>query len=225
MKPIKKLPYLKTAGRWVIFVLLCCATAMFIYAAIFHEIIYRLFVICLLLFISYSMYSKRNHAQTVQSPKNEFITTNDDDLEKEIARVNLGKTQMLETLFTKAELDEAEKQAYRDKIMKKDTELFFLKQDVLKAKMKLEQAMNDTKKYFSKSECIKELSSKLQPDVINKGSMMVLNEKLAKIRSTLDPKTIQSLEKLKYVDESFKITRNGYKALKKICESRTSSVS
>ncbi|WP_017727676.1 hypothetical protein [Halalkalibacterium ligniniphilum] len=212
----------------------CIVLALFvgiIYIAIYNEVIYRLFVIFFLVGFAIQVNRKLNgyrssqtlkeHGGAEESVANQQTMIFQKEVEEKkmkLEQIDLDRTQLLEDLLTKAKLDDAEKQQYRQKIKQKDTEVSSMMQELMSAKNKIQQAVLDTKKYFIKEDPMKELAASLEHTSVTNGSINDLNEEIQMIRSSLSPETRQGLEDAGYVDEDFKLTRAGYKALIKIVE-------
>ncbi|MEB1809303.1 MAG: hypothetical protein LPK26_18770 [Bacillaceae bacterium] len=211
-----------------IIVIGCIGTALFI-GALFNDIIFRLFVMVLLMTVAVSINRKRtplvaNQNEEVNTVKSkqvedekpedvEFTKSEVAKKQSDLEKVDLDRTMLLEELFTKAELSDLEKQKYRQQIKQKDNEISTIMQEINNAKNKIHQAVLETKKYFIKVDPIKEIAASLDKDSVLNGSIYDLNWALDEIRSSLSDDIIQALEKSGYVDNEFKLTRNGYKAL------------
>ncbi|WP_100372892.1 hypothetical protein [Bacillus sp. FJAT-45037] len=146
--------------------------------------------------------------------------TDQDILEKttQLEKIDLDRTELLEELFRKASLDDEEKQQYRSKIKQKDHEISRLRQELMNAGEKIQQVMIDTKNYFVKQDPMKEIASSIDQELLEADSLDLLNEHLQRKRSSLSEEDIMALHKAGFVDEDFKLTRSGFKALVKAVE-------
>ncbi|KYG27614.1 hypothetical protein [Alkalihalobacillus trypoxylicola] len=135
--------------------------------------------------------------------------------EEELEKIDLDRTQLLEDLFSKADLDELEKETYRKKIKEKDAEQKTILDEMVNAKTKIQQAFLDTKNIFVKEDPMKPLIAAINTEVMEDYSIQAMNEQLNRIKGSLDIDVITFLESENYVDDQFKLTRTGYKALLK----------
>ncbi|WP_066172230.1 hypothetical protein [Bacillus marinisedimentorum] len=140
---------------------------------------------------------------------------------KAMKEAELGRTQMLEGLFTRANMSESEKEEYRDQISEKDQEISKLQLETQKWKEKVQQAISGTTKWLktSSSDTLHLLIECLDDDDISNASLQELNLKLQESKNNLSDTEITLLERDGYVDHEFKLTRTGYKELKKKAES------
>ncbi|MDT8860560.1 hypothetical protein N0O92_09965 [Alkalihalobacillus sp. MEB130] len=219
----------KSKGMKLLVILL---SALAIYIVIQHEVLFRLFVILFLVSLAFTMNRKISRLPIVPETevKAEQVVDNSDNdetqifekavMEKEEAleKIDLDRTQLLEELFSKADLDDLEKQTYRDKIKEKESERSNMMQDLMIVKGKWQQALLGTKKYFMKEDPIKEIAASLESEKIQHSSIAALNDEVYAIVKRLSEHTIQSLKKNHYIDEDHNLTRTGYKALMKTVE-------
>ncbi|MFV8827913.1 hypothetical protein [Alkalihalobacterium sp. APHAB7] len=225
LQTIKKPNSLKD---WAFIIIIGCIGIGLFIGALFNDIIFRLFVMVLLMTLAVSINRKltptvvKKAEETIVAPKLiENDKAGDVELTKsevakkqnDLQKVDLDRTMLLEELFTKAELSDLEKQKYRQQIKQKDNEISTIMQEINNAKNKIHQAVLETKKYFIKVDPIKEIAASLDKDSVLNGSIYDLNWALEEIRTSLSDDIIQALEKSGYVDNEFKLTRNGYKAL------------
>ncbi|KHF40517.1 hypothetical protein [Halalkalibacter okhensis] len=205
--------------------------AIAIYSIIQYEVLFRLFVILFLVSFAYIMNKKMNQltAQPVTEETPPVVEKIEEQhtqifekavIEKEEAleKIDLDRTQLLEELFSKADLDDLEKQSYREKIKQKESERSNTVQDLLIVKGKLQQALLETKKYFIKEDPIKEIAASLETEQIQHSSIAKLNDEVYAIVTRLSEHTINALKKSNYIDEDHNLTRSGYKALMKTVE-------
>ncbi|MEC2072807.1 hypothetical protein [Alkalihalophilus marmarensis] len=146
--------------------------------------------------------------------------TDEDILEKttQLQKIDLDRTELLEELFAKASLDDEEKQKYRSKIKQKDNEISRLRQELMNAGEKIQQVVLETKNYFVKHDPMKELATSIDQELLEADSLDLLNEHLQRKRATMSEEDLMALSKAGYVDEDFKLTRAGFKALTKAVE-------
>ncbi|WP_035177515.1 hypothetical protein [Alkalihalobacterium bogoriense] len=205
-------------GKWTDWLLLFFFSALaslLVYSSIFNDFIYRVFVILFLFILTITVNIKLNKILK-QRNKNEMnldpVEEVEEDMDEkvdELKQLDLGRTQLLEELFSKANLKEIEKEQYREQIQKKNAEI-----------SKLQQTLLLTKKYFSKEDPIKEIVPLFQKDTLLEGSLTKINEELAYIKLSLSDKTKKALQKANVVDVDFNLTRAGYKALLKEFEKK-----
>lgn len=222
----------KSALGWTINIVGALVGALLVYTVITHELLFRFFVFLFLFGFAYMVNKKLNElkghmaqasAPEISEPVLELVDEQPTRIfeieltekEHELEKIDLDRTQLLEELFTKAELEEAEKQAYREKIKQKDSERSTIMQDLLNVNSKLQHAVLETKKYFVKVDPMKEIAAAIEPQKILEGSIATLNEEVQAIIASLSEKTVEALKKNDYVDEDLKLTRSGYKALVK----------
>ncbi|MCL7747373.1 hypothetical protein [Halalkalibacter alkaliphilus] len=204
--------------------------AIAIYSIIQYEQLFRLFVILFLVGFAYVMNKKINNlAQPTSEPVPPVVERIEEQqtqifekavIEKEEAleKIDLDRTQLLEELFSKADLDDLEKQSYREKIKEKESERSNTMQDLLIVKGKLQTALLETKKYFIKEDPIKEIAASLEQEKIQHSSIAALNDEVYAIVTRLSEHTINALKKSNYIDDDHNLTRSGYKALVKTVE-------
>ncbi|WP_088105526.1 hypothetical protein [Halalkalibacter urbisdiaboli] len=210
--------------EWSFTILIAGITGFSLYSAIFNEVIFRLLMILFWAGFAFYVIKKLNELQRVEkvedfeAPPEESPTTylpsSIKEKEIELKKVDFDRTQLLEELFTKAELNEAEKQQYRSKIKQKDNEMSGILLDLSHAKNVIQQAFLDTKKIFVKENPMREVAAALNSDVLNE-DIYDLNKELHRIQSQLNDETIHLLENNSYIDDQFNLTRLGYKALMK----------
>ncbi|WP_100407950.1 hypothetical protein [Bacillus solitudinis] len=213
----------KSTREWSLVLAILFIGGATIYGAVVNEIIFRIVAIAGLIGFSYSVHRKLNQLNVITSRTSEedelirqtkSVSPSDIELKEiELEKVDLDRTMILEELFKKASLNEAEKQQYRSKIKEKDTEMSGIMSDLLQAKNRIQQVFLDTKKYFIKDNPMKEVATSLDSDLAINGDMYGLNKEIHSIKRLLTAETIQSLEANSYVDQQFNLTRNGYKAL------------
>ncbi|WP_216827685.1 hypothetical protein [Alkalihalobacterium elongatum] len=214
---------------WALIIIVAFIGSALLIGALFNEMIFRLFVIVLLMTLVVSINRKLSsspansrvesdisESKKVENVKVEAVELTNSEVAKkqsDLEKVDFDRTQLLEELFSKAELSDLEKQQYRQQIKQKDNEISTIMQDIMNAKNKIHQAVLETKKYFIKVDPIKEIAASLDKDSVLNGTIYDLNWALEEIRASLSADVIQALEKSGYVDNEFKLTRNGYKAL------------
>jgi len=204
--------------------------AVLLYTVVQHDVLFRGFVVLFLIGAAFFLNKKINEVQshsTVQVDLPVLEKFEEDqhtrifektviEKEEQLEKIDLDRTQLLEELFTKAELDERERQTYRERIKQKESERSHTMQDLMIVKGKLQQAVLETKKYFVKADPMKEIAASIEAENIEDDSIVMLNKKVkAVISSTLSEHTIGALLKNNYVDEDHNLTRSGYKALLK----------
>ena len=221
----------KSKLNWTINLVSVLLGVALIYTISNNEVLFRLFVILFLVGFAYIVNKKLKELKenTAQVPKVDVqVNKSYDDTEstrifevdltekeQELKKIDLDRTQLLEELFTKAQLDEAVKQSYREKIKQKDSEQSTIMQEVINIKGRLQSAVLETKKYFVKVDPMKEVAAAIEPDKILEGSITALNDEVQTIITSLSEETVEALQKNDYIDEDFKLTRSGYKALVK----------
>ncbi|ARK30846.1 hypothetical protein [Halalkalibacter krulwichiae] len=215
--------------------LVCIAlSVVVIYNVVQSEVFFRSFVVLFLIGATYYLNRKINQLKGIpQQEQNLVVEEKIEDQqtqifektvtekEQQLEKIDLDRTQMLEELFTKAELNDLEKQTYRERIKQKESERSDLVQDLLIVKGKLQQAVLETKKYFVKADPMKEIAASIESDKLEHANMASLNKEVQLvISSSLSEQTVQALLKGNYVDEEYNLTRSGYKALVKTLQNK-----
>ncbi|WP_332634066.1 hypothetical protein [Halalkalibacter flavus] len=205
--------------------------AIAIYSIIQYEQLFRLFVILFLVGFAYVMNKKINNLaaqpkaeanppvpERIEEQQTQIFEKAVIEKEEALEKIDLDRTQLLEELFSKADLDDLEKQSYREKIKEKESERSNTMQDLLIVKGKLQTALLETKKYFIKEDPIKEIAASLEQENIQHSSIAALNDEVYAIVTRLSEHTINALKKSNYIDDDHNLTRSGYKALVKTVE-------
>jgi hypothetical protein len=205
--------------------------AIAIYSIIQYEQLFRLFVILFLVGFTYVMNKKINNLaaqpkaeanppvpERIEEQQTQIFEKAVIEKEEALEKIDLDRTQLLEELFSKADLDDLEKQSYREKIKEKESERSNTMQDLLIVKGKLQTALLETKKYFIKEDPIKEIAASLEQEKIQHSSIAALNDEVYAIVTRLSEHTINALKKSNYIDDDHNLTRSGYKALVKTVE-------
>ncbi len=155
------------------------------------------------------------HEQAIQDNPEEA-----EAVKEAMKEAELGRTQMLEGLFSRANMTESEKKEYREQLSEKDREISKLHLETQKWKEKVQQAISGTTKWLkTSSDSLHLLMECLDDDDISNASLQELNLKLQESKKNLSETEIVLLERDGYVDHEFKLTRTGYKELKKKAES------
>ncbi len=203
-----------------------------VFTIVQHDLLFKLFVVLFLMGTAFFLNKKVNmlkdsHKEEGGPPVVEEIADQHTRIfektvtekEEQLEKIDLDRTQMLEELFTKAELNEREKQTYLERIKQKESERSHIMQDLMIVKGKLQQAVLETKKYFVKADPMKEIAASIEVKNIEGASIATLNKRVqAVISSSLSENTIEALLKANFVDEEFNLTRSGYKALLKTAQ-------
>jgi hypothetical protein len=210
-----------------------------IYTIVQYDLLFRTFVVLFLIGQAYFFNKKfkavtGNQESEISEPVIEKIedqktqifdkalTEKVTEKEEQLEKIDFDRTQMLEELFSKAELNDLEKQTYRDRIKQKESERSDIIQDLMIVKGKWHNAVLETKKYFVKADPMKEIAASIESEKIENASIATLNKEVqAIISSSLSEETIQALLKGHYVDEEYNLTRSGYKALMKTLQKET----
>ena len=212
----------KTIVNNAIFIVGVTIGVVLLYMIILDDRLYRFFLILSLVGIAYFINNKLNKLKdmfnTAEVPLGQEELDLDEhtriyskevmDKEQKLEMIDLDRTYILEELFTKAELDEAERNMYREKIKEKDSEMNSMLQELLNVKTKFQ-------KYFIKVDPMKEIAASLAPEKITEGTIASLNDEIQGIIGSLSQETIEALKNSNFVDEEFNLTRSGYKALMK----------
>lgn len=138
--------------------------AIIIFSIIQYELVYRAFVFMFLIGFAYVVNKKLTQLKELISnnikeaqPELEIDTPAVDqetqifekvliEKEEQLEKIDLDRTQLLEELFSKADLNDLEKQSYREKIKQKESERTHTMEDLLVVKGRLHQAILGTKK-------------------------------------------------------------------------------
>lgn len=217
-----------TKKNWVLFGIIGIMTAAVIYLAIFHEVWYRIVVLSVLLAGAFLIYrqlaailkllKQSNQHETVpiaheNEARNQLSEPELLEKETELQQIDLDRTQMFEELLSRTSIEEHEKLAYREKLAEKDTQTSRIREELGHAPSKLQLVYEGTKKYFVKDNPMKEIAASLDPSVIETGTLAELNDEVQRMIPRLSKDSLDSLEKSNYMDESYKLTRSGYKEL------------
>ncbi|WP_413374823.1 hypothetical protein [Alkalihalobacillus sp. 1P02AB] len=240
LKPLSQLLIKPTTAKeWGICIvgwLICLAV---LYVAVFYEVVYRAVVLLFLIAFAFIVLQKLHSLQKelfllksgqsveLQKPKEYKPQIKVDELEaptmifeagveekeKELEKIDLDQTLLMEDLLKKADLNEREKQQYRTRFKEKEVEKANILTELTNAKNKIQQAFIETKNIFVKEDPMKELAAALDSENFEGSSIQELNEQLSMIKPNLSQDLKAFMESSSFVDEQFKLTRLGYKTL------------
>lgn len=138
------------------------------------------------------------------------------DKERELERINSDKTLLFEELLSKADLDELEKEKYRNRMQQKESESNRIKQDILQFKDRIQKAVSDKKSLFIKeTPDMKLVAELIGLESVESSSHIQLNEELRMIHNDIPETKRETLLEYEMVNEDFELTRLGYKELMK----------
>ncbi|WP_152670958.1 hypothetical protein [Guptibacillus hwajinpoensis] len=136
--------------------------------------------------------------------------------ELELERINSDKTLLFEELLSKADLDELEKENYRNRMQQKESESNRIKQDILLFKDRIQKAVSDKKSLFIKeTPDMKLVAELIGLESVESSSHIQLNEELRMIHNDIPEAKRETLLEYEMVNEDFELTRLGYKELMK----------
>ncbi len=142
--------------------------------------------------------------------------TEEAEKERELERINSDKTMLFEELLSKADLDELEKETYRNRMQQKETESNRIKQEILLFKDKIQKAVIDKKGLFIKeTPDMKLVAELIEIDSVESSSFVELNEELRIIYDDIPESKREILIEYEMVNAEFELTRLGYKELMK----------
>ncbi|TSB46994.1 hypothetical protein [Alkalicoccobacillus porphyridii] len=216
-----------TRKNWVLFAIIGVMTAGVIYLAIFQEIWYRIVVLTVLITGGVLIYRQlaemlkllRESPGQIEAPSamsEERPKLSEPELlekESELQQLDLDRTQMFEELLSRSAIEEHEKTAYREKLAEKATETTRIREELGHEPSRLQMVYEGTKKYFVKDNPMKEIAASLDASVIENGTLAELNDEIQRMIPRLSRESLESLEKSSYMDDSYKLTRSGYKEL------------
>ncbi|WP_347551956.1 hypothetical protein ABFG93_07465 [Pseudalkalibacillus hwajinpoensis] len=228
----------KSMKEKVMTVLSIIGFILFLYLVAFSPFLFRLFMTCLSVGVSLYVIKKiHDFDSNRKGEKVESVTKEADrdqlafsleqasesekaseeaEKERELERINSDKTMLFEELLSKADLDEIEKEAYRNRIQQKETESNRIKQDILLFKDKIQKAVIDKKSLFIKdTPDMKLVAELIGIDSVEESSFVELNEQLRMIHDDIPESKRETLIEYQIVNEEFELTRLGYKELMK----------
>ncbi|MEK4564949.1 hypothetical protein MKX54_09790 [Alkalihalobacillus sp. FSL R5-0424] len=216
--------------NWILFSVIGIITLAVIYLAIFQDVWYRVVVLTVLITGGVLIYRQLAAIQVLLQQKGTVSSTaklaeeeslSDPELlekETELQQLDMDRTQMFEELLSRSAIEEHEKTEYREKMAYKTSETSRIREELGHAPSKLQLVYEGTKKYFVKDNPMKEIAASLDSEVIENGTLSELNDEIQRMIPRLSRESLQSLEKSSYMDESYKLTRSGYKELVQAAE-------
>ncbi|MBF0707271.1 hypothetical protein IQ283_11800 [Alkalihalobacillus hwajinpoensis] len=230
----------KTGKEKVLTVLSIIGFILLLYLVAFSPFMFRLFLTCLSVGVSLYVIKKihdfdaKLKGEQVEDTASS-TTTADDQLsfslentaieaesmeeaekERELEQINSDKTMLFEELLSKADLDEIEKESYRNRMQHKESESNRIKQEVLLFKDKIQKAVIDKKGLFIKeTPDMKLVAELIGIDSVESSSFVELNEELRLIYNDIPESKRNTLIEYELVNDEFELTRLGYKELMK----------
>lgn len=136
--------------------------------------------------------------------------------ESELTQIELDKTIIFEELLSKTSLQEAEKQAYRNKISDKELKAKSIYQDLTLLKTRFQKVVKDSTNFLLKRDpSLEKVVELLGADFIVHRSFDEMNEKLYELHTQLPHDIIQELMESHMMTEQYALTRIGYRELTK----------
>ncbi|KMK75523.1 hypothetical protein [Alkalihalobacillus pseudalcaliphilus] len=232
----------KSGKEWAICLVGWMTSLGIIYLSVFYEVVYRATVLLFLVSFAVIVLQKLREMKSLLERKQDkegeqtapianevgeeeatvtVEATNEQtrifegvkEKEQALRKIELDQTLLMEDLFKKADLDEIEKQQFRSRFEEKQVERTTLLTELSNAKAKIQQAFLDTKSLFVKEDPVKELATLLELDSFEDPNLEQLNQRIKSIKSLLKDSHVHTLQKDGYLDEQYKLTRLGYKAL------------
>ncbi|MDP4549294.1 hypothetical protein Q9251_00200 [Alkalihalobacillus macyae] len=155
-------------------------------------------------------------AFSLSKPIEEVEEAEEAEKELELERINSDKTLLFEELLSKADLDELEKENYRNRMQQKESESNRIKQDILLFKDRIQKAVSDKKSLFIKeTPDMKLVAELIGLESVESSSHIQLNEELRMIHNDIPEAKRETLLEYEMVNEDFELTRLGYKELMK----------
>ncbi|TKD72545.1 hypothetical protein [Pseudalkalibacillus hwajinpoensis] len=153
---------------------------------------------------------------SLAKPIEEVESSEEAEKERELERINSDKTLLFEELLSKADLDELEKETYRNRMQQKETESNRIKQDILQFKNRIQKAVSDKKSLFIKeTPDMKLVAELIGIESVESSSFIQLNEELKMVYNDIPEAKRDTLLEYEMVNEDFELTRFGYKELMK----------
>ncbi|MGA9288345.1 MAG: hypothetical protein WBV93_08305, partial [Anaerobacillus sp.] len=153
---------------------------------------------------------------SLEQPVVDAEATEEAEKERELERINSDKTMLFEELLSKADLDELEKETYRNRMQQKETESNRIKQEIILFKDKIQKAVIDKKGLFIKeTPDMKLVAELIGIESVESSSFVELNEELRIIYDDIPETKRDILIEYEMVNEEFELTRLGYKELMK----------
>ena len=231
----------KTGKEKALTVLSIIGFILLLYLVAFSPFMFRLFITCLSVGVSLYVIKKihdfdrvlkgekaeqparsTNEANqlsfSLEQPEVEVEAESIEEAEKEreLEQINSDKTMLFEELLSKADLDEIEKESYRNRMQQKESESNRIKQEVLLFKDKIQKAVIDKKGLFIKeTPDMKMVAELIGVESVESSSFVELNEELRLIYNEIPEAKRTILIEYEMVNEDFELTRLGYKELMK----------
>lgn len=229
----------KTGKEKALTVLSIIGFILLLYLVAFSPFMFRLFITCLSVGVSLYLIKKvhdfdrvlkgekaeqpvpsSNEANqlsfSLEQPNVEAESKEEAEKERELEQINSDKTMLFEELLSKADLDEIEKESYRNRMQQKESESNRIVQEVLLFKDKIQKAVIDKKGLFIKeTPDMKMVAELIGVDSVESSSFVELNEELRLIYNEIPEAKRTILIEYKMVNEDFELTRLGYKELMK----------
>ncbi len=230
----------KTGKEKVLTVLSIIGFILLLYLVAFSPFMFRLFLTCLSVGVSLYVIKKihdfdaKLKGEQVEDSASSTTTAADQlsfslentaietesmeeaEKERELEQINSDKTMLFEELLSKADLDEIEKESYRNRMQHKESESNRIKQEVLLFKDKIQKAVIDKKGLFIKeTPDMKLVAELIGIDSVESSSFVELNEELRLIYNDIPESKRNTLIEYELVNDEFELTRLGYKELMK----------
>ncbi|WP_226659332.1 hypothetical protein [Pseudalkalibacillus hwajinpoensis] len=229
----------KTGKEKALTVLSIIGFILLLYLVAFSPFMFRLFITCLSVGVSLYVIKKihdfdrvlkgekaeqpaqaSNEANqlsfSLEQPQAEAESIEEAEKERELEQINSDKTMLFEELLSKADLDEIEKESYRNRMQQKESESNRIKQEVLLFKDKIQKAVIDKKGLFIKeTPDMKLVAELIGVESVESSSFVELNEELRLIYNEIPEPKRTILIEYEMVNEDFELTRLGYKELMK----------
>ncbi|MCA0992321.1 hypothetical protein [Pseudalkalibacillus hwajinpoensis] len=227
----------KTGKEKALTVLSIIGFILLLYLVAFSPFMFRLFITCLSVGVSLYVIKKihdfdrvlkgekaeqpapsSNEANqlsfSLEQP--EADSSEEAEKERELEQINSDKTMLFEELLSKADLDEIEKESYRNRMQQKESESHRIVQEVLLFKDKIQKAVIDKKGLFIKeTPDMKLVAELIGLESVESSSFVELNEELRLIYNEIPEAKRTILIEYEMVNEDFELTRLGYKELMK----------
>ncbi|MCA0173256.1 hypothetical protein [Bacillus sp. RAR_GA_16] len=229
----------KTGKEKALTVLSIIGFILLLYLVAFSPFMFRLFITCLSVGVSLYLIKKVHDfdrvlkgekteqpvpssnepnqlAFSLEQPNVEAESREEAEKERELEQINSDKTMLFEELLSKADLDEIEKESYRNRMQQKESESNRIVQEVLLFKDKIQKAVIDKKGLFIKeTPDMKMVAELIGVDSVESSSLVELNEELRLIYNEIPEAKRTILIEYEMVNEDFELTRLGYKELMK----------
>lgn len=132
--------------------------------------------------------------------------------EEELKQLEMDKTQIYNTLYTRSDLNEEERKYFQQQLQEKETQASNLKKELIQFTNRISQAINKTPQLFQKRDSrIEGIVRLLTPEFVSQASLSEINARLDELTVEIPEETLDSLQREGYLDGENHFTRSGYR--------------